>query len=387
VQLTFIDEGIDVTSTGDGDAAFLRFIEENPDIVLADVHMPGLNGYELCRRIKESENSVPVVLLVGTFEPFDSEMAHDAGADAFLTKPFQSIRQLVDVVTNLLQNGASVETAAAASPVVEQDEENFIETREIPRQEAAQLGDSGMDDEMIETTPAASLFAQGAAKVPEPEAVSIPAYDIPQTFAPPVEDFAPPVEEEEYRPDLADTRELIPPFQAEPSVEPEIESETAREPEAEPEYEIAEEPAADVIEAPNPAAAFSEAPAAETRNESTERYSGFEIVQENPYQAPAETAPEPPSFETRPRFELVPDTPAHSSAPVDDLLEIPGPFGVIRPVEPAVAAPADNAVSPEFVEAVTQRVMEKMNDDFFKDLIRELVPQVVREFAEEKMTE
>ena len=275
VQLTFAEEGIDVSIAGDGDAAFLRFIEENPDIVLADVHMPGLNGYELCRRIKESENSVPVVLLVGTFEPFDSEMAHDAGADAFLTKPFQSIRQLVDVVTNLLQNGASVETAAAASPVVEQDEENFIETREIPREEAAQLGDSGMDDEMIETTPAASLFAQGAAaKAPEPEAVSIPAYDIPQTFAPPAEDFAPPVEEEEYRPDLADTRELIPPFQAEPSVEPEIESETAREPEAEPEYEIAEEPAADVIEAPNPAA--------ETRNESTERYSGFEIDRKIP---------------------------------------------------------------------------------------------------------
>ena len=74
---------------------------------------------------------------------------------------------------------------------------------------------------------------------------------------------------------------------------------------------------------------------------------------------------------------------------MDDLLEIPSSFGIIRSVEPAVQAPApaDNSVSAEFVEAVTQRVMEKMNDDFFKNLIRELVPQVVREFAEEKMTE
>jgi CheY-like chemotaxis protein len=389
VQLTFIDEGIDVTSTGDGDAAFLRFVEENPDIVLADVHMPGLNGYELCRRIKQSERSVPVVLLVGTFEPFDSDMAHEAGADAFLTKPFQSIRQLVDVVSNLLKNGPGVETAAA-TPAAEQDE-SFIETREIPREETAQLGDSGMDDEMIETTPAASLLAYDpAANTPESVPVSTPAQDLPGSFAAPVE-------EEEYRPDLAETKELIPPFQAEQAAEPEPEPEPVPETLPEPEYEVVEEPAADAVETEGAYAAFSEAPAADIRDESAERYSGFEIARENLYQAPPATIPESSSYETRPRFELVPEPPAPPSSmmepSVDDsnLLEIPGPFSSGRSVEPAVAEPAaavsSNEVSPEFVEAVTQRVMEKTNDDFFKNLVREMVPQVVREFAEEKVTE
>jgi hypothetical protein len=240
-----------------------------------------------------------------------------------------------------------------------------------------------MDDEMIETTPAASLLAYDpAANTPESVPVSTPAQDLPGSFAPPVE-------EEEYRPDLAETKELIPPFQAEQAAEPEPEPEPAAETLPEPEYEVVEEPAADAVETEGAYAAFSEAPAANIRDESAERYSGFEIVPENPYQE--SKPPAPPTFESRPRFELVPDAPAAPHAPGDDLLEIPGPFGGGRSVEPppaaSAAAAAADAVSPEFVEAVTQRVMEKMNDDFFKNLVREMVPQVVREFAEEKVTE
>jgi CheY-like chemotaxis protein len=73
--------------------------EVSPDLVLADIFMPGKNGYELCEAIKDNSQfrNVPVVLLVGAFEPFDQAEARRVRADAHLTKPFES-RTLVETV-------------------------------------------------------------------------------------------------------------------------------------------------------------------------------------------------------------------------------------------------------------------------------------------------
>jgi DNA-binding response OmpR family regulator len=104
VNLTFADEGIEVIAVGDGDSAMRKFDDFIPDLVMADVNMPGMNGYEMCHIIKNNEetNQIPVILLVGSFEPFDEAEATRVGADDYLTKPFQSIRQLVNKVTDLL---------------------------------------------------------------------------------------------------------------------------------------------------------------------------------------------------------------------------------------------------------------------------------------------
>jgi CheY-like chemotaxis protein len=61
--------------------------EVAPDIVLADIFMPGLNGYEVCEHIKRNERfrHIPVMLLVGSFEPFDEAEARRVGADDYLT--------------------------------------------------------------------------------------------------------------------------------------------------------------------------------------------------------------------------------------------------------------------------------------------------------------
>jgi len=171
VNLTFADEGIEVISVGDGDSAMRKFDEFMPDLVMADVNMPGLSGYEICRIIKNTEETqnIPVILLVGSFEPFDETEAKDAGADDFLTKPFQSIRQLVNKVTDLLSQRERIpetapgETPQSAPPAVDR----FAETLEFEKQETAsseseypreeigsEFGDAGMDDEMIETSPA-----------------------------------------------------------------------------------------------------------------------------------------------------------------------------------------------------------------------------------------
>jgi len=106
IDLTFTDEGMEVTTVGDGQDALDKLNQFIPDVVLADVYMPGVDGYELCKFIKQSErfSGVPVMLLIGTFEPFDEAEAKLAGADDVVTKPFQSIRQLVSRVGSLLGN-------------------------------------------------------------------------------------------------------------------------------------------------------------------------------------------------------------------------------------------------------------------------------------------
>jgi CheY-like chemotaxis protein len=103
VNLTFADEGIEVVAVSNGDMAERRLADVQPDLVLADIFMPGKNGYELCEAIKESAqyHHIPVVLLVGAFEPFDQAEARRVKADAHLTKPFES-RTLVDTVRKLI---------------------------------------------------------------------------------------------------------------------------------------------------------------------------------------------------------------------------------------------------------------------------------------------
>ncbi len=113
VDLTFTDEGMEVTTVGDGNQARDRLEEIGPDIVLADAFMPGIDGYELCRIIRETERfkEIPVILLVGSFEPFNEADARRAGASDIVTKPFQSIRDLVSRVGSLL--GKSENAGAA----------------------------------------------------------------------------------------------------------------------------------------------------------------------------------------------------------------------------------------------------------------------------------
>lgn len=115
IDLTFTDEGMEVATVGDGRDALEKLNQFKPDVVLADVYMPGVDGYELCKFIKQSEqfSGVPVMLLIGTFEPFDEAEAKLAGADDVVTKPFQSIRQLVSRVGSLLSDQAPEKKAGA----------------------------------------------------------------------------------------------------------------------------------------------------------------------------------------------------------------------------------------------------------------------------------
>lgn len=169
VNLTFADEGIEVFTVGNGTAAVDKLTEIEPDLVLADVHMPGLTGYEVCERIRQNPQykDIPVMLLVGSFEPFDESEMRRVGANDFLTKPFQSIRQLVQKVTTLLDASNPNAVVSNEIPVEAEsvpDFESTIPQMSTPTQALDEpvlrtgespigFGDTGMDDEMIETSP------------------------------------------------------------------------------------------------------------------------------------------------------------------------------------------------------------------------------------------
>lgn len=170
--MSFIDAGVDVFSADGGEAAMQKFIEVQPDIVLVDVEMPGPNGYRICEMIKQdaATRHIPVLLLVGSFEPFDQSEAERVEADGFLTKPFQSIHDMVARVTDLLgMNSSSPAPTPETADIEELYQNSFAETvpiqdydteedpfngtypsEEIEPSAETAYDDAALDDEMIE---------------------------------------------------------------------------------------------------------------------------------------------------------------------------------------------------------------------------------------------
>ncbi len=117
ITLTFSDEGVDVVTVDNGDEAINRLQHLRPALVMADVSIPGKNGYDICEFVKTHPEmkDTPVILLVPAFEPFDEERARHIGADYHLTKPFQSIRTLITTVKGLIERKAEPEFSIAGS--------------------------------------------------------------------------------------------------------------------------------------------------------------------------------------------------------------------------------------------------------------------------------
>ncbi|MDQ5838960.1 MAG: response regulator, partial [Acidobacteriota bacterium] len=204
ISLFLEEEGIEVVAVGDGREA-LRLLEEErpPDILIADVWMPGPDGYELCERVKSDERlrHIPVILLVSKFEPFNEAEARRVGADTVLTKPFQSIRDLVSRVGSLLGGGPKreetapertprEESAAEASHARAESQATDADARAphaaaqaderavaFDSELAQPFGDPGADDELIEAKPAESFFeparAEAAERAAAPEEIEV----------------------------------------------------------------------------------------------------------------------------------------------------------------------------------------------------------------------
>jgi DNA-binding response OmpR family regulator len=92
VELVLAEEDFEIKSVSNGEDALNALESFKPDVVLADIEMPKVNGYQLCDRIKKNPafSQVPVILLAGAFEPIDEELAREVGADDSVIKPFES---------------------------------------------------------------------------------------------------------------------------------------------------------------------------------------------------------------------------------------------------------------------------------------------------------
>jgi len=133
------EEGFEVVSLTDGDAAVLRLADVDPDLILADVFLPGKSGFELWRLVKGDPHlrHVRVVLTAGLLEPFDEDEATRAGCDAILKKPFEASK-VMETIHPLVKEAqmarglfAEAFASAAAMPSNSQDSTSTPKAAEI----------------------------------------------------------------------------------------------------------------------------------------------------------------------------------------------------------------------------------------------------------------
>jgi len=125
VGIIFGGEEYSLTVVDNGKAAVEKAREINPDVLLIDALMPGMSGYEVCETVRATPgiSSKPILLLTGSFEPFDEDKAKSCGANDFLAKPFES-QQIVNKVKELFELASTGSEAPAVAP--EAEPEAFI---------------------------------------------------------------------------------------------------------------------------------------------------------------------------------------------------------------------------------------------------------------------
>ena len=128
VAMAFENEDAEVEGIGDGQEAFDKVPDFKPDIVLADVDMPGLDGFELCQKIKGNSElaNIKVLLLASDFEDFDEGRFKESQAENHISKPFKS-DDIVQMVTQVMKGESALETAVLPDSVEEKDDEPSLE--------------------------------------------------------------------------------------------------------------------------------------------------------------------------------------------------------------------------------------------------------------------
>jgi len=105
LALAFEDADHDVVTAADGADGLAKIRAQRPDAIVSDVNMPGVDGFTLCRRLREAGDSTPLVLLTSRDSEIDEALGLELGADDYVTKPF-STRVLLARVSALLRRQA-----------------------------------------------------------------------------------------------------------------------------------------------------------------------------------------------------------------------------------------------------------------------------------------
>ena len=183
VELAFANEDIDVVTVGDGARAIEAIARDEPDIVLADVSMPGKDGYEVASFVRSdpARARIPVVLLTGAFEPLDEARCGAIGRHEVLVKPFEP-RQMIGRVRELLElpaaSGAPDAVAAAEALVADRagapadvvpdpppaDETGAVSVSDAPAAVVSDASASRQDASVASDRPAAAAVDVSASR-------------------------------------------------------------------------------------------------------------------------------------------------------------------------------------------------------------------------------
>lgn len=109
-------EGYEVITALDGEEALEKAMDCKPDLIVLDIMMPKMDGYETCKALKSDETTkdIPVILLSAKGRNVDMQTGYDVGADEYITKPF-SPRKLVDRINAMLNQSDSSDLPKLAS--------------------------------------------------------------------------------------------------------------------------------------------------------------------------------------------------------------------------------------------------------------------------------
>lgn len=156
------DEGYEVVSVTDGHTALVRLADVDPDVVLADVFLPGRSGVDLCRELRgrTQHRHVRLVLTAGLLENFDEGEAMAAGADAIIRKPFEA-SIVLETIRPLMEEARAARVSESAGEVVSQ----------TSSEEAAPL----VNEPILSTEPQAATVATKEVEIPEPVAAEAAA--------------------------------------------------------------------------------------------------------------------------------------------------------------------------------------------------------------------
>lgn len=110
LRLYLEKDGFDTVIANDGEAAIVKFNVEEPDIILLDIMLPKLDGWQVCRTIRKN-STVPIIMLTAKGETFDKILGLDLGADDYVTKPFDSKEAVARVKAVLRRSAGGDENA------------------------------------------------------------------------------------------------------------------------------------------------------------------------------------------------------------------------------------------------------------------------------------
>jgi DNA-binding response OmpR family regulator len=110
---TFVTKGCEVFTASDGRAGLELAMDKNPDLILLDIMLPLVNGYEICRLLRKEGMEVPILMLTAKGQEEDIILGLNLGADDYVTKPFR-IRELVARANAFLRRSKSQKTAVVA---------------------------------------------------------------------------------------------------------------------------------------------------------------------------------------------------------------------------------------------------------------------------------